>query len=116
MNVEVSEHMRDASQGLRKWLKSCLLHLSQCCCAGSQMIYHDSSGGFFNAAFKLDSSIQMIAVRQCYCILQPCSSIPYHLVLFQVDVGTPSFPQRLLKTVVRRQSAVIADLDVFLTS
>ncbi|XP_023208304.1 stAR-related lipid transfer protein 9 [Xiphophorus maculatus] len=34
--------------------------------------------------------------------------------LLQVDLGTPSFPQRLLNTVARRQAAVIADLDVFL--
>ncbi|XP_070698533.1 uncharacterized protein stard9 [Pempheris klunzingeri] len=36
--------------------------------------------------------------------------------LLQVDLGTPSFPHRLLNTVARRQAAVIADLDVFLTS
>ncbi|XP_028994325.1 stAR-related lipid transfer protein 9 isoform X2 [Betta splendens] len=36
--------------------------------------------------------------------------------LLQVDLGSPSFPQRLLNTVARRQAAVIADLDVFLTS
>ncbi|XP_031703688.1 uncharacterized protein stard9 isoform X4 [Anarrhichthys ocellatus] len=34
--------------------------------------------------------------------------------LLQVDLGTPSFPQRLLNTVARRHAAVIADLDVFL--
>lgn len=34
----------------------------------------------------------------------------------QVDLGTPSFPQRLLGAVARRQAAVIADLDVFLSS
>ncbi|GLD47849.1 stAR-related lipid transfer protein 9-like isoform X1 [Lates japonicus] len=36
--------------------------------------------------------------------------------LLQVDLGTPSFPLRLLNTVARRQAAVIADLDVFLAS
>ncbi|KAM6968655.1 uncharacterized protein stard9 [Tautogolabrus adspersus] len=36
--------------------------------------------------------------------------------LLQVDLGTPSFPQRLLNTVARRQASVIADLDVFLSS
>ncbi|XP_040916312.1 stAR-related lipid transfer protein 9 isoform X2 [Toxotes jaculatrix] len=36
--------------------------------------------------------------------------------LLQVDLGTPSFPPRLLNTVARRQAAVIADLDVFLAS
>ncbi|XP_036006336.1 stAR-related lipid transfer protein 9 isoform X2 [Fundulus heteroclitus] len=36
--------------------------------------------------------------------------------LLQVDLGTPSFPQRLLNTVARRQAAVIADLDDFLAS
>ncbi|XP_034531253.1 stAR-related lipid transfer protein 9 isoform X2 [Notolabrus celidotus] len=36
--------------------------------------------------------------------------------LLQVDLGTPSFPHRLLNTVARRQAAVIADLDVFLSS
>ena len=38
-----------------------------------------------------------------------------HLPL-QLDLGTPSFPPRLLNTVARRQAAVIADLDVFLAS
>lgn len=38
------------------------------------------------------------------------------LYLLQVDLGTPSFPQRLLNVVARRQAAVIADLDVFLAS
>lgn len=38
----------------------------------------------------------------------------YRFVLLQVDLGTPSFPHRLLNTVARRQAAVIADLDVFL--
>ncbi|XP_070776842.1 uncharacterized protein stard9 [Enoplosus armatus] len=36
--------------------------------------------------------------------------------LLQVDLGTPSFPHRLLSTVARRQAAVIADLNVFLAS
>uniref|UniRef100_A0A1A7X3I3 START domain-containing protein n=1 Tax=Iconisemion striatum TaxID=60296 RepID=A0A1A7X3I3_9TELE len=36
--------------------------------------------------------------------------------MLQVDLGTPSFPPRLLNTVARRQAAVIADLDVFLSS
>ncbi|XP_029982537.1 stAR-related lipid transfer protein 9 isoform X2 [Sphaeramia orbicularis] len=36
--------------------------------------------------------------------------------LLQVDLGTPSFPQRLLNTVARKQAAVIADLDAFLAS
>lgn len=31
--------------------------------------------------------------------------------VFQVDLGTPSFPQRLLGTVARRQAAVLAELD-----
>ncbi|XP_047197507.1 stAR-related lipid transfer protein 9 isoform X2 [Hippoglossus stenolepis] len=38
------------------------------------------------------------------------------IYLLQVDLGTPSFPPRLLNTVARRQAAVIADLDVFLAS
>ncbi|KAM7403419.1 hypothetical protein PAMA_004057 [Pampus argenteus] len=38
------------------------------------------------------------------------------IYLLQVDLGTPSFPHRLLNTVARRQAAVIADLDVFLAS
>ncbi|KAM8737400.1 uncharacterized protein stard9 isoform 2-T2 [Acanthopagrus schlegelii] len=38
------------------------------------------------------------------------------IYLLQVDVGTPSFPHRLLNTVARRQAAVIADLGVFLAS
>ncbi|XP_049917577.1 stAR-related lipid transfer protein 9 isoform X2 [Epinephelus moara] len=37
------------------------------------------------------------------------------IYLLQVDLGTPSFPHRLLDTVARRQAAVIADLDVFLS-
>ncbi|XP_015825150.3 uncharacterized protein stard9 isoform X2 [Nothobranchius furzeri] len=36
--------------------------------------------------------------------------------LLQVDLGTPSFPPRLLNTVAKRQAAVIADLDVFFSS
>lgn len=38
------------------------------------------------------------------------------LSLLKVDLGTPSFPQRLLSSVVRKQAAVVADLDVFLSS
>ncbi|KAM4540829.1 uncharacterized protein stard9 [Fundulus diaphanus] len=38
------------------------------------------------------------------------------IYLLQVDLGTPSFPQRLLNTVARRQAAVIANLDDFLAS
>lgn len=38
------------------------------------------------------------------------------IYLLQVDLGSPSFPHRLLNTVSRRQAAVIADLDVFLAS
>nr|XP_046268168.1 stAR-related lipid transfer protein 9 isoform X2 [Scatophagus argus] len=38
------------------------------------------------------------------------------ICLLQVDLGTPSFPHRLLNTVARRQAAVIADLDDFLSS
>uniref|UniRef100_A0A3B5JZG4 START domain-containing protein n=2 Tax=Takifugu rubripes TaxID=31033 RepID=A0A3B5JZG4_TAKRU len=38
------------------------------------------------------------------------------IYLLQVDLGTPSFPPRLLDTVVRRQAAVVADLDVLLAS
>ncbi|KAA8581954.1 hypothetical protein FQN60_008694, partial [Etheostoma spectabile] len=36
------------------------------------------------------------------------------IYLLQVDLGTPSFPHRLLNTVSRRQAAVIAGLDAFL--
>uniref|UniRef100_G3PAT3 START domain-containing protein n=1 Tax=Gasterosteus aculeatus TaxID=69293 RepID=G3PAT3_GASAC len=36
------------------------------------------------------------------------------IYLLQVDLGTPSFPHRLLSTVARRHAAVIADLDDFL--
>lgn len=32
-------------------------------------------------------------------------------LVLQVDLGTPSFPQRLLGTVARRQAAVLAELD-----
>uniref|UniRef100_A0A672J5A2 START domain-containing protein n=2 Tax=Salarias fasciatus TaxID=181472 RepID=A0A672J5A2_SALFA len=35
--------------------------------------------------------------------------------LLQLDLGTPPFPPRLLNAVARRQAAVIADLDAFLT-
>ncbi|XP_036448794.1 stAR-related lipid transfer protein 9 isoform X2 [Colossoma macropomum] len=35
------------------------------------------------------------------------------IYLLQVDLGTPSLPQRLLSTVARKQAAVIADLDSF---
>ncbi|XP_034050743.1 stAR-related lipid transfer protein 9 isoform X2 [Thalassophryne amazonica] len=38
------------------------------------------------------------------------------IYLLQVDFGAPSFPPRLLNTVARRQAAVIADLNVFLSS
>ncbi|XP_051807030.1 stAR-related lipid transfer protein 9 isoform X2 [Acanthochromis polyacanthus] len=38
------------------------------------------------------------------------------IYLLQLDLGTPSFPHRLLNTVARRQAAVIADLDVFISS
>ncbi|KAM4625215.1 stAR-related lipid transfer protein 9-like [Polymixia lowei] len=36
------------------------------------------------------------------------------IYLLQVDLGTPSFPHRLLSTVSRRQAAVIAELDALL--
>ncbi|XP_068436035.1 uncharacterized protein stard9 isoform X2 [Clinocottus analis] len=36
------------------------------------------------------------------------------IYLLQVDLGTPSFPPRLVNTVARRHAAVIADLDAFL--
>ncbi|XP_034714895.1 stAR-related lipid transfer protein 9-like isoform X2 [Etheostoma cragini] len=36
------------------------------------------------------------------------------IYLLQVDLGTPSFPHRMLNTVSRRQAAVIAGLDAFL--
>ncbi|XP_029900373.1 stAR-related lipid transfer protein 9 isoform X2 [Myripristis murdjan] len=36
--------------------------------------------------------------------------------LLQVDIGTPSFPHRLLNTVARRQAAVIAELDALLAA
>ncbi|XP_026194981.1 stAR-related lipid transfer protein 9 isoform X2 [Anabas testudineus] len=53
-------------------------------------------------------------------ILQPVrrsgQEVTRVIYMLQVDLGTPSFPQRLLNTVARRQAAVIADLDVFLTS
>ncbi|AWP16267.1 Kinesin-like protein [Scophthalmus maximus] len=38
------------------------------------------------------------------------------IYLLQVDLGSPSFPARLLNTVARRQAAVIADLDLFLAA
>ncbi|XP_061600188.1 stAR-related lipid transfer protein 9 isoform X2 [Cololabis saira] len=52
-------------------------------------------------------------------ILQPVRSwsgqeITRVFFLLQLDLGTPSFPQRLLNTVARRQAAVIADLDAFI--
>ncbi|XP_038584201.1 stAR-related lipid transfer protein 9 isoform X2 [Micropterus salmoides] len=47
------------------------------------------------------------------CNKQEVTRVVY---LLQVDLGTPSFPHRLLNTVARRQAAVIADLDVFLAS
>ncbi|XP_053488194.1 stAR-related lipid transfer protein 9-like [Ictalurus furcatus] len=37
------------------------------------------------------------------------------IYLLQVDLGTPTLPQRLLKVVARKQAAVIADLDSFLS-
>uniref|UniRef100_A0A8C8DZB6 START domain-containing protein n=1 Tax=Oryzias sinensis TaxID=183150 RepID=A0A8C8DZB6_9TELE len=37
------------------------------------------------------------------------------IYLLQLDLGSPSFPRRLLSSVARRQAAVIADLDVFLS-
>ncbi|KAK7904444.1 hypothetical protein WMY93_017051 [Mugilogobius chulae] len=53
-------------------------------------------------------------------ILQPLRSTGQELTrvlfLLQVDLGAPSFPQRLLKTVVRKQAAVIADLETFVAS
>ncbi|XP_023127727.2 stAR-related lipid transfer protein 9 [Amphiprion ocellaris] len=38
------------------------------------------------------------------------------IYLLQLDLGTPSFPHRLLNAVARRQAAVIADLDAFVSS
>ncbi|XP_030574023.1 stAR-related lipid transfer protein 9 isoform X2 [Archocentrus centrarchus] len=53
-------------------------------------------------------------------ILQPVihneKKVTRVIYLLQLDLGTPSFPHRLLNTVARRQAAVIADLDVFLSS
>ncbi|XP_035529303.1 stAR-related lipid transfer protein 9 isoform X1 [Morone saxatilis] len=53
-------------------------------------------------------------------VLQPIrrsgQEITRVIYLLQVDLGTPSFPHRLLNTVALRQAAVIADLDVFLAS
>ncbi|XP_053365592.1 stAR-related lipid transfer protein 9 [Clarias gariepinus] len=37
------------------------------------------------------------------------------IYLLQVDLGTPSLPQRLLNVVAKKQAAVIADLDSFLS-
>ncbi|KAF4083998.1 hypothetical protein AMELA_G00123810 [Ameiurus melas] len=37
------------------------------------------------------------------------------IYLLQVDLGTPTLPQRLLNVVARKQAAVIADLDSFLS-
>ncbi|KAM6912353.1 stAR-related lipid transfer protein 9-like [Xenentodon cancila] len=51
-------------------------------------------------------------------ILQPVrrsgQEITRVVFLLQLDIGTPSFPHRLLNTVARRQAGVIADLDAFL--
>ncbi|KAJ0008642.1 hypothetical protein NQD34_016057 [Periophthalmus magnuspinnatus] len=49
-------------------------------------------------------------------ILQPGQGVTRVVFLLQVDLGAPSFPQRLLNTVVRKQAAVIADLDAFVAS
>ncbi|XP_041827701.1 stAR-related lipid transfer protein 9 isoform X2 [Melanotaenia boesemani] len=53
-------------------------------------------------------------------ILQPVrqkgQEVTKVIYLLQLDLGTPSFPHRLLNTVARRQAAVIADLEVFLAS
>ncbi|XP_013886956.1 stAR-related lipid transfer protein 9 isoform X2 [Austrofundulus limnaeus] len=53
-------------------------------------------------------------------ILQPVQRRGQELTrviyLLQVDLGSPSFPPRLLDTIARRQAAVIADLDVFVSS
>ncbi|XP_037397775.1 stAR-related lipid transfer protein 9 isoform X1 [Pygocentrus nattereri] len=50
-------------------------------------------------------------------ILQPSrrqgQNVVIVIYLLQVDLGTPSLPQRLLSTVARKQAAVIADLDSF---
>lgn len=57
----------------------------------------------------------------CFLLIHPFTSLLpdnascVYLLFLQVDLGTPSFPQRLLGAVARRQAAVIADLDVFLT-
>ncbi|MCI4382724.1 hypothetical protein PGIGA_G00018060 [Pangasianodon gigas] len=37
------------------------------------------------------------------------------IYLLQVDLGTPTLPQRLLNVVARKQAAVITDLDTFLS-
>ncbi|KAF7665803.1 hypothetical protein LDENG_00131530 [Lucifuga dentata] len=51
-------------------------------------------------------------------ILQPVrrggQEVTRIIYLLQVDLGSPSFPHRLLNTVARRQAAVIAELDAFL--
>ncbi|XP_058470939.1 stAR-related lipid transfer protein 9 isoform X2 [Solea solea] len=51
-------------------------------------------------------------------VLQPIrrsgKEITRVVYLLQVDLGTPSFPPRLLNTVARRQAGVIADLGTFL--
>ncbi|XP_072220792.1 uncharacterized protein stard9 [Leuresthes tenuis] len=53
-------------------------------------------------------------------ILQPVrrsgQEVTRVVYMLQLDLGTPSFPHRLLNTVARRQAAVIADLDAFLSS
>ncbi|XP_072314304.1 uncharacterized protein stard9 [Eucyclogobius newberryi] len=53
-------------------------------------------------------------------ILQPLKSTGQELTrvvfLLQVDIGAPSFPQRLLNAIARKQAAVIADLDAFVAS
>uniref|UniRef100_A0A3Q3FY10 START domain-containing protein n=2 Tax=Kryptolebias marmoratus TaxID=37003 RepID=A0A3Q3FY10_KRYMA len=53
-------------------------------------------------------------------ILQPVKRSGQELTrviyLLQVDLGSPSLPPHLLTTVARRQAAVIADLDVFVSS
>ncbi|KAM4542480.1 uncharacterized protein stard9 isoform 2-T2 [Odontesthes bonariensis] len=50
-------------------------------------------------------------------ILQPVrrsgQDVTRVVYMLQLDLGTPSFPHRLLNTVARRQAAVIADLDTF---
>ncbi|XP_062863911.1 stAR-related lipid transfer protein 9 [Trichomycterus rosablanca] len=52
-------------------------------------------------------------------ILQPSQKqgrdVVVVIYLLQVDLGTPSLPQRLVNEVARKQAAVIADLDSFLS-